>query len=323
MSTRKGTALQAGKQSALATADKTLGDSYVRCGGGNHRPVAVFTLHTVNADGGDWCAISAFENFEWTPAVAWDGRILYARWDYIDRFNGPFFSLWSTNPDGTNPQLVYGNYTVRPQCVFQARPIPESQKLIFTATAHHSITGGSLVLLDRTRGTEFERPLTRLTPEVCFPETEGWPKSYYVDPWPLSEQYFLAAWADRPLPPHTLMPPEDPRNPPNACGIYLYDAFGNLTLLHRDPAISSVTPIPLAARTPPPVVPEAVDWAGRQEGEFLVQDVYRGLDGVPRGTIRSLRIVGVPPKVQPHMNSPSLGVSNEDPGKYVLGTAPV
>lgn len=323
LSTRKGTALQAGKHSAQATVDQICRDSYVRCGGGNHRPVGVFTLHTIDADGGDWCAISAFENFEWTPAVAGDGRILYARWDYIDRFNGPFFSLWSTNPDGTNPQLVYGNYTVRPQCVFQARPIPDSHKLIFTATAHHSITGGSLVLLDRTRGTEFERPITRLTPETCFPETEGWPKSYYVDPWPLSEQYFLTAWGDRPLPPHTLMPPDDPRNPPNACGIYLYDAFGNLTLLHRDPAISSVTPIPLAARTPPPVVPDAVDWAGRQEGEFLVQDVYRGLGDVPRGTIRSLRIVGVPPKVQPQMNSPSLGVSAEDPGKFVLGTAPV
>jgi len=24
-------------------------------------------------------------------------------------------------------------------------------------------------------GSEHERPLTRLTPEVCFPETEGWP----------------------------------------------------------------------------------------------------------------------------------------------------
>ena len=27
--------------------------------------------------------------------------------DYIDRFNGHFFSLWSANQDGGNPQLVY------------------------------------------------------------------------------------------------------------------------------------------------------------------------------------------------------------------------
>jgi len=31
----------------------------------------------------------------------------------------------------------------------------------------------------------------------------------------------------------------------------------------------------------------------------------------------------VPPKVQPQMNQPCLGVSSEDPGKYVLGTVPV
>ena len=42
-----------------------------------------------------------------------------------------------------------------------------------------------------------------------------------------------------------------------------------------------------------------------------------------RGSIKHLRIVAVPPKVQPHMNSPSIGVSAEDPGKYVLGTVPV
>ena len=60
------------------------------------RPVAVFTLHSMDGDGGDLRAISAFENFEWTPSVASDGTILYARWDYIDRFNGHFMSLWST-----------------------------------------------------------------------------------------------------------------------------------------------------------------------------------------------------------------------------------
>jgi hypothetical protein len=52
--------------------------------------------------------------------------------------------------------LVYGNYTLAPQCVFEARSVPGSRRLIFTACAHHSNMGGSLVLLDRTRGTELE-----------------------------------------------------------------------------------------------------------------------------------------------------------------------
>jgi len=66
-----------------------------------------------------------------------------------------------------------------------------------------------------------------------------------------------------------------------------------------------------------------VEWEGPQQGYFLVQDVYQGLEGVERGSVTHLRIVGVPPKVQPRMNSPKLGVSKEDPGKFVLGTAPV
>jgi hypothetical protein len=319
LSTRKGQALQVDKAYTSTTSGGALPDSYVRCGGDNHRPVPVFTLHVMAADGQDLRPISAFENFEWLPSVAPDGRILYARWDYIDRFNGPFMSLWSTNPDGTNPQLVYGNYTRNPQCIFEARAIPGSRRLVFTAAAHHSITGGGLALLDRTRGTEGQDSLTRLTPEVCYPETEGWRPTYYANPFPLSEEHFLLSWSDRPLPPHAVV--TDERNPVNASGIYLYDAFGNLTLLHRDPAISSVNPIPLRPSPRPAVLADHVDWNQDRKGRFLVQDVYQGLTGVERGTVKRIRVVAVPPKVQPHMNTPSLGISKEDPGKYVLGTA--
>ena len=322
LSTRKGTALQCSKAATEATLKADLPDCYVRCGGDNYRPVPVFTLHRMDARGGNLRPISAFENFEWTPAVANDGRVLYSRWDYIDRFNGHFFSLWSTNPDGTNAQLVYGNYTVRPQGVLEARSIPGSPKLVFTASAHHSITGGSLVLLDRARGTEEREPIVRLTPEVPFPETEAWADTYYVNPWPLSEEHYLVAWSDRRLPPHCRVD-DSPQNPPNATGLYLYDAFGNLTLLYRDPAISSSCPIPLRPRPRPPVIVDNVAWDAPAEGKFVVQDVYQGLNGVPRGAVKRLRVVAVPPKPQPHMNTPNLGVSAEDPGKYVLGTVPV
>ncbi len=323
ISTRKGQALQCGKQSATATDGTMLPDSYVRCGGGNSRPVPVFTLHRMDGDGENLYAISAFENFEWTPSVAGDGRIIYARWDYIDRFNGPFMSLWSTNPDGTNPQLVYGNYTKKPQCVFEARAVPNSNKLLFTACAHHSNLGGSLVLLDRTQGTEFERPLTRLTPEVPFPETEGWVNMYYASPFPLSEQHYLVAWSDKRLPGHSRFAIDDPRNPNNSMGLYLYDAFGNLNPLYRDADISALNPIPIRPRQRPQAIPEMVAWDGPQEGAFLMQDVYRGLKGIERGSVARLRVIAVPPKVQPQMNNPVLGVSREDPGKFVLGTVPV
>ena len=321
LSTRKGLPLQCTSLASDATRLSDLPDSYVRCGGDSHRPVPVFTLHLMDAAGHNIRPFSAFENFEWSPSVANDGRILYTRWDYIDRFNGHFFSLWSANQDGGNPQLAYGNYTVKPQVVLEARSIPGSSKLVFTACAHHSITGGSLCLLDRSQGLEDQAPLTRLTPEVCFPETEGSPTHYYAYPWPLSEEYFLVGWADAKLPPHTRV--SDQRNPANAMGIYLYDAFGNLELLHRDPEISSAYPMPVAARLRPPTQSGATDWNGPQEGRYLVQDIYRGLENIRRGSIKALRLVAVPPKVQPYMNNPVLGVSAEDPGKYVLGTVPV
>lgn len=324
LSTRKGQFIQCGKASAGATCDGTLPDSYVRCGGDTRRPCAVYTLFLMDSQGQDLRAASAFENFEWTPSVAWDGRILYARWDYIDRPNDHFQSLWSATQDGANPQLVYGNFTVRPQCIFEARSIPGSHKLVFTASAHHSITGGSLVLLDPRQGTEGARPLTRLTPEVRFPEIEGWSDSYYANPFPLSEQYYLVAWSGHRLPPHRgSRQVQGHENPVNALGLYLYDRFGNLEPIYRDPDISSMYPIPVRARRRPMVQAGLTDWDAPQEGCFLVQDVYQGLKGIRRGSIDRLRIVGVVPKTQPQQNTPILGVSRQDPGKFVLGTIPV
>src|SRR5208283_2951661 len=121
---------------------------------------------------------------------------------------------------GTNPQLVYGNYTTQPQVKFEARSVPASGRLICTAGAHHSNIGGSLILLDRNLGTEDAAPVTRLTPEVPFPETESFTESYYANPFPLSEEYYLVAWSDRHLPPHCRVDDTN-QNPTNATGLYL------------------------------------------------------------------------------------------------------
>jgi len=220
LSTRRGQSLQCGKPGAAADPNGELPDSYVRCGGDHSRPVAVCTLHAADADGGNIRAISAFENFEWTPSVADDGRIMFARWDYVDRHNNAFMSLWGVNPDGTGLRIVYGNFTRSPHCVFEARSIPNSRKLVFTASAHHSLTAGSLCLLDPNAGVDGQQNLTRLTPEVCFPEIDGWPGTYYCNPWPLSEHHFLAAWS--PHPANFQGSGVDQR----ALGIYLFDAFG-------------------------------------------------------------------------------------------------
>lgn len=318
LSTRRGQAIQVGKVSAAATLAKNdLPDCYVRCGGGAERPCAVYTLHTMNADGGDLTPISPFEMFEWEPSIAHDGTILYSRWDYVDRDNMPYMSLWSINPDGTNARLVYGNYTKAPHCTFEPRAIPGSHKLIFTASGHHSQTMGNLVLLDPAVGTEGAAPVTRLTPDTPFPEIEGWPRAFYANPWPLSERTHLVAWGME----ESIS--EGRTRPKNGMGLYLFNADSGLELLYRDPEISSMYPIPLKPQTPPPALVSGVKWDGPQEGRFLVADATRGLTSVRPGEVKALRIVAIPAKTQPWMNQPVLGLTRDDPGKAVLGTVPV
>jgi hypothetical protein len=302
-----------------------LPESYVRCGGDAHRPVAVYTLHTIKADGSDMRTISPFEMFEWTPAVANDGSLIYARWDYIDRYNMPYMGLWRVNPDGTQPMHLFGNYTERPHTMFEARPIPGSRKFVFTAGAHHANTGGSLVLLDVTRGEDGQEPMTLLTPEVPFPEydTTGaggtWLRHYYASPWPLSETFHLVAWSHRGLLTHFHKNEEG-----NGMGVYLYDAFGNLDLLCADEKYQVLHPIPLVPQARPPVIASLLEPAAPKKGRFMLTNVYSTRRPMPQGAaIKRLRVVAVPPKTQPNMNAPEIGLTRDDPGKCVLGTVPV
>jgi cytochrome c553 len=159
-----------------------------------------------------------------------------------------------------------------------------------------------------------------------FPEIEGWSDSYYANPYPLSEEFYLVTWSPERLWKHAFNPDGTPvPGPVNSLGVYLFDAFGNLELLYRDAAISSACPLPVRPRPRPAALAAEATWEAEPAvGELLLQDVYRGdLSGFARGTVRRLRIVGIPPKTQPNMNSPMLGVTQDDPGKFVLGTVPV
>ncbi len=323
LSTRRGQDVQCTSDTNVVERGSALPDCYVRCGGGPERPVAVYTLHVMDRDGQHITRISPFEMFEWTPSVDEQGQILYSRWDYVDRHNMPYMSLWSTLPDGTDARAIYGNYTQSPHCTFEARRVPGSRKIVFTASGHHAMTGGSLVLVDPGRGFDGEVPLTRLTPEVVFPECEGWPQTYFVNPYPLSEAHYLVAWSSSPLPPGTPRPQWGMPGPTNDLGIYLFDAFGNLNLIYRDPAISSMYPLPIRQRIRPPQVTSRVDVGQGEDARVLVVDAYRGLETIPRGNIKQLRLVGIPAKTHPTMNSPNLGLTRDDPGKFVIGTVPV
>jgi hypothetical protein len=310
-----------------------------RCGRG---PCPVHAMATANADGSDVRLISFHETHEWDPAVLNDGRVIYTRWDYVDRHAVFYQQLWSVRPDGSDVRAFYGNNTLNPVGVWEARPVPRSNRVMATAAAHHAMTAGSIILLDVARGIDGLEPITRLTPDVLFPESESpvghwyapagvsqrppvspeekrWPGHCYRTPYPLSEDVFLAAYSFEPLigEPHA--------NRANMFGIYLVDRFGNKELLYRDLNIGSLWPMPLRARPRPPALPSMLAETEPGEGTFFMQNVYDSWPQLSASTepIHALRIVQVLPKTTPHANTPRVGLANASPGKQVLGTVPV
>ncbi len=315
-----------------------------------------YTLAVMEADGSGPRPISFHETQEWDPAVLHDGRIIYTRWDYVDRHAVYYEQLWTTRPDGSLPSALYGNNTFNPVGVWEARPVPESTKVMATAAPHHGMTAGSIVLVDASRGNEGPGPLERLTPEVPFPESEAvllprwratagiakegdrlrlckppsgplrgkrcqslerWPGQCFRSPWPLSEDVFLAAYSFDPL----IGEPE--ANRPSMFGIYLVDRWGNKELLYRDLNIASLWPVPLQARKRPPAIPAPPREPQGDEAVVFVQNVYAADPPLPAGEVRRLRIVQVLPKSTPGINNPPVGLPNASPGKQVLGTVPV
>ncbi len=290
-------------------------------------PLPAYTLHRMDSDGRNVRTLSFHETNEWHPSVLSDGCIVYSRWDYVDRSAANYHGLWISNPDGSGARVLFGNYTQKINACFQPRAIPNSTRVVFVAGAHHADVGGSLVAVDPNRirldgktGQDGFDSLEVLTPEVCFPEAPGWPDSYFHSPWPLSETYSLVAFSFDPLPG---MGPGVKKD--SECGIYLFDRFGDLELLHREKGISSMYPIPLRERPVPPVVPSTIDPQLGDEGELILADVNRSLLPLPAGRpVRALRIFQVLPKSETHVaNRPRLGYANAESARMFLGTVPV
>jgi hypothetical protein len=291
-------------------------------------PIPTTTLHAMQPDGSDQRMLSFHETNEWHPAPLNDGRIVYCRWDYVDRSAAHFHGLWACNPDGSNPVALFGNYTKRISTCFQPRSIPGSNRIAFVAGAHHADVGGSLAVFDPARagldeqsGEDDFRSLEILTPEVAFPEApDQWPSSFYHSPWPLSEDFFLVAFSFDPLSGMGSRVLDDTKT-----GIYYFDRFGNLELLYRDPDISSMNAIPLAPAQRTHELPSTLDPALGDEGEFFLADVNWSLKPFPADRpIGSLRVFQILPKSETHIvNQPRIGYANAESARALLGTVPV
>ena len=244
-------------------------------------------LFTMDADGSHVVQIGRNTLFEGHPSLLPDGRILYDRWEYIDKHFGPAFGLWTMNPDGTNQCLFYGNGVWSPGGILDARIVPGTHRFIATYAACHDRPWGAIVLADPLAGFSGTGPIVRSWPaDIAGPmrggiDGFGGVKGKYEDPYPLSDRFFLCS--------HVITGEK--------MGLFLLDLFGNEVLIHEeDPACFD--PMPLAPRARPPVIPSKVDFT-RDDGLFYVTDVYRGtgMEKIERGRVKWLRVVEAPAKL--------------------------
>ena len=226
---------------------------YLRCG----RACPNYTLFDMAADGSEITGLSFHETNEWQPSVTHDGRIIYTRWDYVDRHGCTAHLPWITSLDGRDSRALHGNFAprqCRPDMELGCRAIPGSQKFVATAAPHHGQAYGSLVILDpRVADDDGMAPVRRITPEVDFPESQGG-SQVYGTAWPLSEDYYLCVY-DAGMQPGMGCEGQDLCR--GRYGLYLIDSFGNKELIYRDPEIACLSPIPLRPEPAPAAPPEA------------------------------------------------------------------
>jgi hypothetical protein len=232
--------------------------------------------------------------FEGHTTLMPDGRLLYDRWEYVDRNFGDAQGLWTVHPDGTNHAIYWGNNTPSPGAVIDGRMIPDTLLCLAIFGSCHDRPWGSLAIIDRRKGVDGKAPVVRTWPREAINQVGVgnwdafktiWPK--YEDPYPLSKDTFLVT---------RTLKEGGAEGEGEQTGIYLLDTVGREVLLHTEKP-GCFDPMPIAPRTRPPIHPVQRNYAA-EPGTFYVVDVYRGpyMATVKRGAVKYLRVVESPEK---------------------------
>ena len=240
----------------------------------------------------------------------------------------------------------YGNNTLNPVGVWEGRPVPNSDLVMATAAAHHAMTAGSIILLDVSKGIDGLDPISRLTSDVLFPESE-FPVQHWHAPagvvraaaGPGGGTALAGALLSHPLSavgrllPGGLQLRRAGRRTECQQGQHVRHLPGGSVrepgaavprCQHRQSLAHAAAAACAAARAAAGTLDPST--AANGEGTFFVQNVYDSWPHLPSGEenrVTHLRIVQVLLKTTPNANSPRVGFANASPGKQVLGTVPV
>ena len=243
-------------------------------------------VYRMDRDGKNQKRLSSNYLMDFTPSVLNDGRIIYTRWEYVDRAACPIQSLWAINPDGTALSGFYGNRVLAPGTFMDAQPVPGTDKIVATATNHNGPCRGGIVLIDPAKGANAKEAVTNLTPEIELYRFSGvygnGLRGPYEKPFALGDNKFLVA---------------------KSGAVQLRDFDANvITLLHPQDGMGFYSAQPIRKTPTPPVLtgttmdrsvvlPEDGSVSGEWATVFM-QDVYNGLEPhVKRGEIKQIAVV--------------------------------
>lgn len=287
----------------------------VPCWHGRERACCLFLM---NEDGSEVRQLCYDQDLDLHPSVLPNGQIIYSRWDYTGILHAYVRPLMVMNPDGTGQRSVYGSNCYYPNCLFFPRAVPgKPNRLVSVLAGYHGKNRmGELVVLDVGKGwrggdgiiariTHRDEPIV----EVAIDALTVKAQPQFLHPYPLSDKYILTAMQPRPKAPW---------------GIYLVDVFDNIVPIMTDEQYDYFEPIPVKRQPLPPTIPDRVDLAA-DDAVVVIHDIYQGpgLKGVPRGTIKRLR-VGAYEFGFPGMAGPDkVGRAGPWEVMRILGTVPV
>jgi formylglycine-generating enzyme required for sulfatase activity len=279
----------------------------------------VGNLHIMNADGSGMRRLTFDQESLWYPTVIASGQIMYTRWEYTDSMH--FFTriIMTMNPDGTSQKSHYGSNSFWPNSIFYPKQLPgQPTKFIGVVSGHHNTRrAGELYIFDVAKGRKETTGVVQQIPTNVEKSSLGtigdgivdklWPK--FLHPYPLTAKQFLVS----------CKPGED-----SHWGIYYVDVFNNVVLLREETGFALFEPIAKKSTPKPPVIPDRVNLDSKT-GTVVIQDIYEGpgLEGVPRGTVKALRLFSYEYGYNKMAGHALIGVEGPWDVKRIMGTVPV
>ncbi len=256
-------------------------------------------LFRMNGDGSNITQIGVSTLFEGHSALLPDGRIIYDRWEYVDRNFSNAQALWTVNPDGTKHSIYYGNNTNDTDGVIDPRAVPGTDLVACIFGNCHEAPLGALAIIDRKKGYDGLEPIVHIWPEDAMTKLTQLPKgkspessdrlrslsTVYEDPYPLSSERILVA--------RIIKKTVVNARARGKSAIYLVGTDGlEEMILQSDNTKGLYDPMIIEPRFKPAAIPSQRNYEAAK-GQFYVQDVYIGThtEGIERGSVKYLRLV--------------------------------